>query len=153
VNTRRRTKILSQCSMESLSKWVEQIRETGEVKILKGPKMGLVMMRAKDTVALEVFNLGEVLVSDCTASVDGQLGYGVVLGNEPERAEAMAILDALFHSKGAKWEELLFNINSWLEEQEQLQQKELQKEFNLIKRTRVNFEVMESTMGDEVDGE
>lgn len=142
---------MGRCPLKGLLSWVARVKENGTVKILKPPQMGLVMMRGKDTVAQEVFNLGEVLVSDCTVTVDGQLGYGVVIGNQPRRAEAMAILDAVFRMQEGKWKELLVSMKPWLEEQAQLQQKEQLKEFNFIKRSRVNFEMMED-VGDATNG-
>lgn len=143
MNIRERTKILINCPFEGLHYWVNQIKELATVKILKEPKMGLIMMRSRDSVAQEIFNAGEVLVSDCTVSVDNQPGYGVVMGNQPERAEAMAIIDAVFRAGGEKLEDLINNMQIWLKEQSGLQQKEQLSEFNHINRSKVNFETME----------
>ncbi len=101
------------------------------------------MMRAKDAVAEQIFNLGEVLVSDCTVILDKQTGYGLVMGTQPERAEVMAILDALFLSSETKWALLVADIQIWLKKEAQLQEKEQQKEFQLIKRSKVSFETIE----------
>lgn len=54
----------------------------------------MVMARAKDTVDGETFNLGEVLVTRCEVALDGEPGWGIVLGDEPERALCAAVLDA-----------------------------------------------------------
>lgn len=143
MNSKQITKILGRCQLEDLLPWIDQIKEIAEVKILKEPKMGLVMMRSRDTVAQEIFNLGEVLVSDCTVFVDNQPGYGVVMGNQPERAEAMAIIDAVFRIRGGKLKDLINNMQIWIEEQSGLQQREQLSEFNHINRSKVNFEIME----------
>jgi len=153
VNTGEITQILSQCAMEDLRQWEKQIKEAGQVKILKEPQLGLVMMRAKDSVQQQIFNLGEVLVSECVVSVDGQQGYGVVMGNQPYRAEVMAVIDAVFHSRGAKWETLLIAINCWLEEQRKAQKREQQQEFNITGRSNVDFEIMNQPVGEQEDGE
>lgn len=142
MTTRQRTKILINCPLEGLHCWINQIKEIAAVKILKEPKMGLIMMRSRDTVAHEVFNSGEVLVSDCTVSVDNHPGYGVVMGNQPAMAEAMAIIDAVFSVRGEKWADLINNMQIWIEEQSRLQQKEQQSEFHHINRSKVNFEAM-----------
>ena len=142
-DSKERTKVLEQCTLDSLQSWVTKIKAIGEVKIIKAAQAGLVMMRARDAVAEQIFNLGEVLVSECTVMLDKQTGYGLVMGNQPERAEAMAILDALFFSTEAKWARLLADMQIWLKKQAQVQEKEQQKEFQLIERSKVNFETIE----------
>ncbi|MCD5406502.1 MAG: phosphonate C-P lyase system protein PhnG [Desulfotomaculum sp.] len=147
MDSKQRTKVLVQSSLANLLPWVAKIKVTGVVKIIKPVKTALVMMRAKDAVAGQIFNLGEVLVSDCTVTVDEQTGYGAVTGDQPERAEAIAILDAVFFFKNknltAKWSGLLTAIQLWLKEEAQEQQKEQQKEFQLVERSKVNFDTME----------
>lgn len=142
MDTKQRTGLWEQCPLDDLSSWVVRIKEKGAVQILKEPQAGLIMMRAKDSAAAEVFNLGEVLVSDCTVKVDGQLGYGIVLGNQLRRAEAAAILDAVFRAPGEEWAELRAALQPWLEEQARRRQKEQHLEFERIARSKVDFETM-----------
>lgn len=52
------------------------------------------MARVRETVDGEVFNLGEVLVTDCEVEVDGETGWGMVMGQDPERSILAAVLDA-----------------------------------------------------------
>ena len=52
------------------------------------------MVRVKETVDGEVFNLGEVLVTTCEVSLDGTPGWGMVLGQDAERALCAAVVDA-----------------------------------------------------------
>lgn len=143
MNTKQTTSILGRCPLETLLPWIAQIKEVAAVKILKEPKMGLIMMRSRDTVAQELFNTGEVLVSHCTATVDNHPGYGVVIGNQSELAEALAIIDGALRAQGDKVADLMGNMQRWLKEQGRLQQKQHQSEFNLLKRSKVNFETME----------
>lgn len=143
LNSKERTKVLGQCALHNLQIWLAKIKTVGEVKIIKAAKTGLVMMRARDTVAEQVFNLGEVLVSDCTVMLDRQTGYGLVMGNQPERAEATAVFDALFCHPEPKWAQLLADMQLWLKKQAKLQEKKRQQEFQLIKRSKVNFETIE----------
>lgn len=142
MDTKQRTGLWGQCSLDDLSPWVARAKEKGPVQILKEPQARLIMMRAKDSATTEVFNLGEVLVSDCTVTVDGQLGYGLVLGNQPQRAEAVAILDAVFHAPGKKWAELRATMQPWLEEQARCRQIAQHLEFDHIARSKVDFETM-----------
>ena len=142
MNGKERTGLLGQSPLEDLSQWVDRVKEKGAIAILKEPQAGLIMMRAKESAADTVFNLGEVLVSDCTVTVDGHLGYGLVLGNKPRRAEAAAILDAVFQTADKKWIELKTAMQPWLEEQKLNRQKKEQWEFERIAHSKVDFETM-----------
>lgn len=52
------------------------------------------MARVRETVDDEVFNLGEVLVTTCEVTLDGEPGWGMVMGHDPERALCAAVVDA-----------------------------------------------------------
>lgn len=58
------------------------------------PEPSLLMVRVRETVDGEVFNLGEVLVTRCEMILDGEPGWGMALGDDPERALCAAVLDA-----------------------------------------------------------
>lgn len=58
------------------------------------PQAALVMARVRETVDGEVFNLGEVLVTTCEVNLDGEPGWGMVMGHDPERALCAAVVDA-----------------------------------------------------------
>jgi len=138
-----RTTILIQISIEELQPWIDRVKQTTSVHIIKHPKLGLVMMRAMESVHNDVFNVGEVLVSECSVSVDGQLGYGIVMSQNSSKAEAMAILDAVSRIQEGEWSLFYQEFDEWLV----LKQHELRKEsllhFQLIERTRVDFELMD----------
>ena len=52
------------------------------------------MARAMDGARSEVFNLGEVLVTEARVSIAGHEGWGMVLGRAPDHAIAVAVVDA-----------------------------------------------------------
>ena len=52
------------------------------------------MTRVLETVDGELFNLGEVLATSCEVSLNGNAGWGIVLGDDPERSLCAAVLDA-----------------------------------------------------------
>lgn len=74
------------------------MRDAEQVEVKAPPEPVLVMMRAKETVDGELFNLGEVLVSSCEVLLSGEPGWATVPGDEPERALSAAVLDAANHS-------------------------------------------------------
>ena len=52
----------------------------GDVAVITPPTVGMVMARAQDGAKGEVFNLGEVLVTEARVSIAGREGWGMVLG-------------------------------------------------------------------------
>lgn len=79
---------------ERLKGLTESCLERSEVAVKSGPEAALVMARVKETVDGEVFNLGEVLVTTCEVALDGEPGWGTVIGHDPERALCAAVVDA-----------------------------------------------------------
>lgn len=77
-----------------LSDLAERCLEEAPIEVRSGPEAALVMVRVRETVDGEVFNLGEVLVTRCEVRLDGEPGWGMVAGDDPERALCAAILDA-----------------------------------------------------------
>jgi alpha-D-ribose 1-methylphosphonate 5-triphosphate synthase subunit PhnG len=65
------------------------------VLVLSGPKVAMVQLRIQESVADTVFNGGEVLVTETRLELNGVFGFGMVIGDQPEYATALAVLDAL----------------------------------------------------------
>ena len=62
---------------------------------LRGPEIGLVMVRGRAGGGGGPFNLGEMTVARCTVrNVEGRVGHAYVAGRDLRRAELAAALDA-----------------------------------------------------------
>ncbi|MBD0274808.1 MAG: phosphonate C-P lyase system protein PhnG, partial [Acetobacteraceae bacterium] len=63
---------------------------------LRGPEVGLVMVRGRQGGDGAPFNLGEMTVTRCSVGVAGgaRLGHAFVAGRDAEKAELAAVLDA-----------------------------------------------------------
>ena len=62
---------------------------------LRGPEIGLAMVRGRQGGDGAPFNLGEMTVTRCAAGVGGaRIGHGYVAGRDKEKAELAAVLDA-----------------------------------------------------------
>jgi len=83
-------------SLSCLRALTEDCLEGADVEALSGPEPVLLMLRVRETVEDGAFNLGEVLVTRCEVTLGGEPGWGMVLGDEPERALCAAVLDAAF---------------------------------------------------------
>ncbi len=62
---------------------------------VRGPEVGLVMVRGRAGGAGNPFNLGEATVARCTVRIAaGQVGHAYCLGRDLRQAELAAVLDA-----------------------------------------------------------
>ncbi|WP_156352206.1 MULTISPECIES: phosphonate C-P lyase system protein PhnG [unclassified Devosia] len=63
---------------------------------IRGPETGLVMVRGRAGGGGAPFNLGEATVSRASVRiVTGEIGHGYCLGRDLDKAEAIAVIDAL----------------------------------------------------------
>lgn len=93
------------------------------------------MARVRETVDAETFNLGEVLVTICEITLDGEPGWGMVLGQDRERALCAAVLDAAARHKS--------DVRANLDAELATVQEARQARWNKVQPTRVEFEEME----------
>ena len=64
---------------------------------VRGPKVGLVMLRGRAGGGGAAFNLGEASVVRATVKLDtGEVGHAMILGRETDRARMAAHLDAVW---------------------------------------------------------
>jgi len=109
-----------------------------QVKLLSGPRQGLVMLRMRETVANSQFNAGEVLATEVRLELDGQFGFGMVIGDSPRRAMAIALVDAAL-GRGGEVADQLRDELAKLDYQLAKRHQHLQA---LVNTTRVEFERM-----------
>jgi alpha-D-ribose 1-methylphosphonate 5-triphosphate synthase subunit PhnG len=133
------SRILIEGNPDLLQRFCEQIEQGYEIIELKPPAKSLVMTKANDSVSQKPFYLGEVLVTECTISIDGVYGFGVLMGEYAERAYQLAVVDGAFH---ARLPETQFWYAELLEEEKQIMARH-RLEYSLAMRTKVNFDTME----------
>ncbi|SRR6266496_78021 len=133
--------IIANCSEEQTSELaalVLQHYSTSQVRLLSGPRQGLVMLRVRETVANSQFNVGEILVTEVKLELDGEFGFGMILGDSPRRALAMALVDAALRKGGTIAAQLTYRLN---ELDQQLTHNNLRLQA-LVATTKVDFERM-----------
>jgi alpha-D-ribose 1-methylphosphonate 5-triphosphate synthase subunit PhnG len=108
------------------------------VATIQEPTQELVLMETGDPTTGGSFYLGEVLVTSALVEVDGRVGVGLVVGDEPERAHAGALIDAAFQAAIAP-----AALVAALAELEREVEDAHRREWALAARTRVQFETME----------
>ncbi|MFC4809871.1 phosphonate C-P lyase system protein PhnG [Paenibacillus sp. GCM10023250] len=135
------TRILIEGSPSLPDRLARDILERYDVAVVKAPENSLVLTKARDSVSQEPFYLTEVLVTECTVSIDGTFGYGILMGDRPELAYRLAVVDAAYNRQLPEthgWEAQL------LAEERELLKRRL-KEQELTLATKVEFETMEES--------
>lgn len=81
---------------ETLSAALDGLADVPPARTVKGPEVGLLMVRGRTGGGGAPFNLGEASMTRCVVALPcGTTGFGHVLGREAEKARLVAILDAL----------------------------------------------------------
>ena len=135
---------LANCSEEQacdVAATVLQNHTHSQITLLSGPRQGLVMLRVRETVANSLFNAGEVLVTEVKLELDGEFGFGMVIGDSPRRAMAIALVDAALRHKDSGYREQLVEQLNALDEQIRRDNQRMQA---LIATTKVDFDRMEA---------
>lgn len=84
--------------------WDRWADKPGHSKV-RGPEVGLVMVRGRAGGGGAPFNLGEATVSRASVRiVTGQVGHGYCLGRDLAKAEVIAVIDALWQRDAASVE-------------------------------------------------
>jgi alpha-D-ribose 1-methylphosphonate 5-triphosphate synthase subunit PhnG len=112
----------------------------GSVVPLREATTELVLLEVADPVGGGSFYLGEVLVTTALVEVDGVAGGAVVVGNDPERARAAALLDAALRRPDRDG-----RLVDALAREEASIARRHRREWARVDRTRVQFETMEDT--------
>lgn len=69
---------------------------------VRGPEVGLVMVRGRAGGGGAPFNLGEATVARASVRIaTGEVGHGYCLGRDLAKAEAIAVIDALWQRDAA----------------------------------------------------
>src|SRR5262245_12552115 len=132
--------VLCECELEPLQALVEGLERQHAVTIVKEPSVCLTMVRAEDSLDKQEFYLGEALTTECEVSVDGRVGYGVCLGDEPVRGYCLAVIDALIDAGAGASDSSIGQFIT--HHRERITARETL-EFSLILRTQVDFKLME----------
>ena len=127
---------ISQMDGRALSRLLKTLTKL-EISLIKGPTVGLIMVSATDPFGTD-FHIGEALVTEAMAEYAGVKGYGMVMGEEPERAVAAAAVDALARAKSPE----LAAIEKILAPERKKILEARKHEEALVEATRVKFENM-----------
>lgn len=131
--------VLCECDLVSLQKFVSELEPGLSIKIAKVPGICLTMIKAEDSMEHQPFYLGEALTTECEVIVNGMIGYGICLGDEPVRCYCIAVVDALLQTENPS----VVKIEKFVGEQHSIIQYNNKIEHNQILTSKVDFKLME----------
>jgi alpha-D-ribose 1-methylphosphonate 5-triphosphate synthase subunit PhnG len=131
--------ILAEGRLDAWQQLAALISTGNEVETLKAPETCLAMMQAVDSVEETPFYLGEVLMCEAAVRIEGAVGYGFALDDDPERAWCLAVIDAALAAGLPEEQEIRAAIAA--EGQRLLKERQLEQE--LVAGTMVHFALME----------
>lgn len=93
--------VLTKATLAELREAVDAIPGKPEMSVLRPAEIGLVMVRGRIGGDGDAFNLGEATVARAAIALPtGEIGHGHVLGRDKEKAQLIAVLDALGQAQG-----------------------------------------------------
>ena len=91
--------IAEEGNIETLKEIYDIIITRLPFRLISQPTTGKVVISHSDTQEMTNARIGETIATYCEVEVDGNIGYGCVPGNDPERAKYAALIDSI------KWNE------------------------------------------------
>ena len=99
MDREQRLQAISLADTEVVVSTADEVLNSFDVEVVRGPAVGLLMVRVEEPSERLPFNFTEVTVSEAEVVGGGVRGYAMVMGRDPEKALAGAILDAAIESK------------------------------------------------------
>lgn len=139
MKRKRRTEILINGSRQLAKELAGEIEKNYSLEVIQEPEHGMVMLKTRETAQKSLFYLGEVIVTECKVMLMNSIGIGIVIGDQPEFAYQLAVIDAAFLEQlpeTTRWIQLL-------QEEESNINEERMAYYNDILKTKVSFENMD----------
>jgi alpha-D-ribose 1-methylphosphonate 5-triphosphate synthase subunit PhnG len=115
----RRAEAISIGDADRIVALADELLRDLDVSVSRGPSVGLLMMRVEEPSERLPFNFAEVTVAEAEVSIGGTRGYAMVMGLEPEKALAGAILDAAIETGHRRAAEIERELGRFLEGERQ----------------------------------
>lgn len=138
MKRRRRTELIIEYGTDDALKFAQQLLDKYEIDIIVSPRLGLTMIKQRETAKNTLFYSGEVLISECKVRMDDAIGLGIVVGAQLELAQALAVIDLAYQLELSEIEEL----NQWLEKLKTREAEEIKAASIKYSRTKVDFSTM-----------
>jgi alpha-D-ribose 1-methylphosphonate 5-triphosphate synthase subunit PhnG len=98
--------VLARASADEIEARLATLPPLPSHRVIRGPEIGLTMLRGRAGGDGAAFNLGEATITRCSVTLeDGTLGHCWRLGRDRRAAECAALLDACLQQ--SEWQEVL----------------------------------------------
>ena len=133
-----RTKLLIEIGKTEAIEFAGEILNKYHVEEIQPPKLGLTMIKMRESAQQSLFYIGEVLITETKVKINDSFGIGIVIEEDEHLSRALAIIDAAYKEElpeAVSFEKELVKLEAEYQQQ-------LEKEKCSIERTKVNFETM-----------
>ena len=131
--------ILVEGDLERIKAFVLQMEKQYSIHLTKSPSTCLTMIKAEDSLEKQPFYLGEALTTEAEVAINEKTGMGICLGDDPQRAYCIAVIDAVLKLK----DHMLPLVEQFLaDEALKIKQRELEEQQQIL-RSQVDFKLME----------
>ncbi len=137
------TRILIEGDSRLLESLALEIEAIYDIEVLSAPEKSLVMAKVRDSVSMQPFYAGEVLVTECAVTVAGTQGFGMLMGEFPQKAYELAVVDGALRAGLPQTEDWFARMAA--EEAKLAERKTAEQAMAL--RSKVQFDTMEETYG------
>ena len=131
--------ILVEGDLSRIKSFIGQLEKRYKIKITKAPATCLTMIKAEDSLEKQPFYLGEALTTEAEVIIRETTGVGICIGDDPQRAYCIAVLDAVMDLNDSSLPEIQIFLES---EAQHIRQRE-QDEQRQILRSQVDFKLMD----------
>lgn len=94
MEKKRLFRILARADAQAVCDMAQALQARYEVVAVKPPEKTLAMVKLRETVEGKLYYLGEVIVWEAVVTLAGTQGMAVTMDGSPEKALAMAVIDA-----------------------------------------------------------
>ena len=136
--------VLAQSPREEVIALAGEAAGGRSIVLVKPAEKTLVMLKVRESVKQSLFYLGEIIATECLVEVDGNRGACVLMGDDQEKARAMAVIDAAHTAGFPQWPGVEARVN---ELGADVQRKRAE-EAALHRKTQVRFSIMEDRDGE-----
>jgi alpha-D-ribose 1-methylphosphonate 5-triphosphate synthase subunit PhnG len=99
MTRRERTEVLIEGDPALRSALAAEVSTHPLAGVLEAPSLALVMLPLRESAQQSLFFLGEVLVTQARVRVGDAIGLGIIAGDQPEAALALAWIDAAYRAE------------------------------------------------------
>ena len=142
MKRKERTQVLVEGDRDLLDGIAREVERAHDVEVVREPVEELVMLKMRESARRSQFYLGEALMTSCVVRIGEAYGYGMVLGEDRDKAFDLAIVDAAYALDDLADDRRAYDERIAEEQERIAAQKRLRNE--AVLRTQVDFSTMEA---------